>query len=148
MYRWATGWALALGVAVACSSERVAEPSVPAVAAPKAHLRELKGSVKVKRAAGDDWVDATNDMALFENDKVKTAPGASALVAFASGSQISLDQEALIGIAETRPRPGQDRTDVTVLHGRIDAELPDPNQSLSVTTPSATVRAGREIVFQ
>ncbi len=136
-----------LGAAVACSSER-AEPSVPAVASPKAHLRDLKGSVKVKRAAGDDWVDAANDMALFENDKVKTAPGASALVAFASGSQISLDQEALIGIAETRPRPGQDRTDVTVLHGRIDAELPDPSQSLSVTTPSATVRAGREIVFR
>jgi hypothetical protein len=52
-------------------------------------------------------------------------------------------------VAETRPRPGLERTDLTVLKGRVDAELETPNtQSLSVTTPAATIRAGREIVFQ
>lgn len=145
---WATGvvglWLL---VAAACTGEPQPEPVAEAQPA-RAHLREVRGSVKVKRAAGDEWVNAVNEMALFENDKVKTDLGASALVAFANGSQIALAEEALIGIAETRPRPGVDRTDVTVLQGRIDAELPDPNQSLSVGTPSATVRAGREIVFQ
>ena len=139
---------MALTATVACSSDRDAEPSTPAVASPKAHLHEVKGAVKVKRAAGDDWVNAVNDMPLFENDKVQTGPGASALVEFANGSELTLDQEALMGIAETHPRPGQDRTDATLLQGRAAAELSDPNQSLSVATPSATVRAGREIVFQ
>ncbi len=144
----ATRLALVLGAVMACSSDKDAEPSTPAVVSPKAHLREIKGAVKVKRAAGDDWVNAFKDMPLFENDKVQTAPGASALVAFTGSRIITLDQESLMGIAETHPRPGQDRTDATLLQGRAAAELSDPNQSLSVATPSATVRAGREIVFQ
>jgi hypothetical protein len=36
-----------------------------------------------------------------------------------------------------------------VLKGRVDAELPDvQHQSISVTTPNVTVRAGRKIEFQ
>jgi len=140
-------FALGAAVALACTSDTSGGTAPPA-AEPRAHLRDLKGSVKVKRAAGDDWVDATAETPLFENDKVKTGPDSSAFVAFSNGSHVALGEEALVSIAETSPRPGLDRTDVTVLQGRIDAELDDAKQSLSVSTPSATVRAGREIVFQ
>ncbi len=115
----------------------------------RAVLASLSGEVSVKRAAGDAWVTASERMDLFENDKVRTARGAGAEIRFVSGSVLAVGEDALLGIAETRPAPGQDPTDVTVLKGRIDAELADPtSQSLTVTTPSATVRAGREIVFQ
>lgn len=117
-------------------------------AQPRAQLRSLRGSVMVKRAAGDDWIEAAEKMALFENDKVRTAAGSQADVVFPSGSHLVLGPESLIGIAETQVRPGQERSDVTVLQGRIDAELDQSAQSLSVTTPAARVRAGREIVFQ
>jgi len=116
---------------------------------PRAQLKGLHGSVKVKRAAGDEWLPATEGMALYENDKVRTVAGAGAQVIFSNGSTVNVGEDALVGIAETRPRPGRERTDLTVLRGRVDAELDDPaRQSLSVTTTAATVRAGREIVFQ
>ena len=115
----------------------------------KASLRQVKGDVRVKRAAGDDWLRATEKLELLANDKVRTLRGASTLIEFANGSVVTLGEDALIGIAETRPVPGQDRTDLTLVRGRLDAELDDPGrQSLSVNTPAATVRAGREIVFQ
>jgi hypothetical protein len=103
----------------------------------------------VKRAAGDDWARGTDGMALFEDDKVRTSGRAVAQVDFVNGATVSLSADALVGISQTHPRAGEDRTDVTVLRGHVDAELANAaKQSLSVTTPAATVRAGREIVFQ
>ncbi len=145
---------LALGaLSVGCPADEKPPPPghVPAMPPPvrRAQLKGLQGDVKVKRAAGDEWLPAQEGMALFENDKVRTVAGAGAQIVFANGSVVNLGEDALIGIAETRPRPGQERTDLTVLRGRVNAELEDPaKQSLSVTTPAATVRAGREIVFQ
>ncbi|MCP3138398.1 FecR family protein [Pyxidicoccus xibeiensis] len=117
---------------------------------PRAHLRGLKGDVQIKRATADDWSAAHEGLPLFENDKVRTEANALADLVFANdGGTVHLGADSLIGVAETRPRPGQQRTDLTVLRGRIDAELEQPStQSLSVTTPAATIQAGREIVFQ
>ena len=115
----------------------------------RAVLAKVRGEVSVKRAAGDAWIPASEAMELFDDDKVRTAPGAAAQLRFTNGSVLTLGEDALVGIAESKPRPGDDPSDITVLKGRIDAELPDPqSQSIVVTTPSATVRAGREIVFQ
>ena len=134
------------------ADEKPAAPVRASVAPPpmrRAQLKGLQGDVKVKRAAGDEWLPAQEGMPLFENDKVRTVAGAEAQIVFANGSMVNLGEDALIGIAETRPRPGQERTDLTIVRGRVDAELEDPaRQSLSVTTPAATVKAGREIVFQ
>jgi hypothetical protein len=59
-----------------------------------------------------------------------------------------MGEDALVGIAEEKPAAAEP-ADVTVLRGRIDATLPAPKvQSITVSTPSATIRAGREIVFQ
>lgn len=146
----------AAGGAVGCTdAERPGTQDAPVVAAPapapvvRATLKGLQGDVRLKRAAGDDWERAREDAPLYENDKVRTEAGASATLAFAEGHSVVLGDNALVAIAETRPRPGQARTDLTVLQGRIDAELQDAQrQSLTVTTPSATVRAGREVVFQ
>ncbi len=116
---------------------------------PKARLQKVSGDVRMKRAAGDDWAAAPDKTVLLANDKVRTLRGGSAVIEFANGSVVSLGEDALISIAETHPLPGQDRSDLTLVHGRLDAELDDPaKQSLSVNTPTATVRAGREIVFQ
>jgi hypothetical protein len=115
----------------------------------RARLSRVSGKVLVKRSNGDDWIDAVESMDLYDNDKIRTAGGAAASIAFASGGSVALGEDALIAIAETRTRPGLERSDVTVLQGQVNAEVPDSRRhSLSVATPSATVRAGREIVFQ
>jgi hypothetical protein len=112
-------------------------------------LRHVSGDVRLKRAAGDDWTAAPDNTGLQANDKVRTLRGASAIIEFGNGSVVTLGPDALIGIAETNPMPGRDRTDLTLLRGQVDAELEEPaRQSLSVSTPNATIRAGREIVFQ
>ncbi|WP_342381918.1 FecR family protein [Myxococcus stipitatus] len=136
-----------------CTAEdapTVATTSTTPPPSPRAHLRGLKGNVQIKRATADEWSTASEGVPLFENDKVRTVAGAGADLVFnGNGSTVHLGGDSLIGIAETRPRPGRQRTDLTVLRGRIDAELEQPStQSLSVTTPAATIQAGREIVFQ
>jgi len=141
----------ALVFGAACSSEEAPPPTLapPRAKVPRAHLKNVSGTVMVKRAAGDDWAPARDGLALFENDKVRTASGAAALLDFSNGSEVNVSEDALLAISETQPRPGHDRTDLTVLRGRIDAEVDDASKdSLSVSTPAATVRAGREIVFQ
>jgi ferric-dicitrate binding protein FerR (iron transport regulator) len=145
-----TGLWVGLALALACGSDKPAVAPSPKVApVARAALKRLVGQVLIKRAAGDNWTAAKEAMELYENDKVRTAVGASAVVEFTNGSSVSLGEDALIGISETHLRPGQDHTDLTLLKGHIDAALDQPaQQSLSVTTPSATVRAGREIVFQ
>ena len=130
--------ALALpALPVGCSADEKPPAPAPALAPPppqpRAHLKEVRGDVKLKRATGDEWQTAKESLPLFENDKVRTAAGASARVLFPNGSMVNMGEDALIGIAETRPRPGQERTDLTVLKGQVDA---------------ATVQAGREIVFR
>lgn len=135
----------------ACTAGETAPPTAGAASpprAPRATLKQVSGTVLVKRASGDDWLPARNGIELFENDKVRTASGATARLDF-GGSEVEVGEDALVAIAETRPRPGKDRTDLTVLKGQVDAELGDASRdSLSVSTPAATVRAGREIVFQ
>ncbi len=142
---------LAASALLSCSDDSGRLPVAPSVPPPppKARLKTLTGEVSVKRAADDGWTAAEEDLDLRENDKVRTAKGAGVSVEFASGAVVMLGEDALIAIAETRPRPGTDRTDLTVIRGRINAEVAGPaKQSLSVSTPAATVRAGREIVFQ
>lgn len=118
-------------------------------ASSKARLRQVSGDVRLKRASDDEWVTAPADTRLLANDKVRTLRGGSAAIEFLNGSVVHLGSDALIGIAETHPPPGRDPSDLTLLRGDLDAELADPSrQSLSVNTPMATVRAGREIVFQ
>ena len=147
--------AFGLFVATSCKGDEApASAATPAkaaeeVATPRAQLASFSGEVAIKRAAGDAWTQATGGMSLFENDKVRTARGARAEIRFVSGSTLAVGEDALVGIAEARPPPGQHPADITVLKGRIDAELSDSQtQSLTVSTPGATVRAGREIVFQ
>jgi hypothetical protein len=139
-------------LALRCADEKPpAPPPPPATPAPqpRAHLKAVQGHVTVKRAAGDEWLAAREGLPLFENDKLRTVAGASAQLVFTQGGTVNLGEDSLIGIAETRQRPGQERTDLTVIQGRVDATLEAPStQSLSVGTPTAVVRAGREIVFQ
>jgi hypothetical protein len=103
----------------------------------------------VKRVAGDEWVRAREGLPLGTGDKVATGTGARAQLRFATGGSVTLGSNALVALSEPPARPGRPPADVTVLQGRVDAELTGPEtQTLSVETPEAAVRAGREVVFQ
>lgn len=137
---------LALGMVLGCTSDtpRPQEALDGSTAAPapvpRAKLRQLAGRVNVKRAAGDDWIVAQEGMDLFESDKVRTANGAQAIVETGNGS-IAMGEDALIAIPEARG-------DVTLLEGHIDAHMDATQKTLTIQTPAAEVRAGREITLQ
>ena len=135
--------------APACRRDAQAPPAPAPKQSVRATLAQVKGSVSVKRATGDEWQAATNGTTLFDDDKLRTERGGSAELHFPSGTVVVVSEDTLLGIAETRAAPGRPQADVTVLRGAVDATLDRPaNQSLTVGTPAATVRAGREIVFQ
>lgn len=147
-------WAIC-ALSAACTEKPSAPPAdeapraVHVEPAARAVVGKLLGEVSVKRAAGDDWIPAVEAMKLYDNDKLRTARGAQAEVRFSTGSRLTVSEDTLVGIAESQPMPGSDPSDITVLKGRIDAQLTDAEkQSLVVSTPAATVRAGREIVFK
>ena len=133
----------------ACRRDAKAPPAPTPKQSVRATLAQVSGSVSVKRAAGDEWQAAVSGTALYDDDKLRTERGSSAELRFPSGTVVVVSEDTLLGIAETRAAPGRPQTDVTVLRGAVDATLDRPaNQSLTVGTPAATVRAGREIVFQ
>jgi len=136
--------------APACRRDAQAPPAPPAPKqSARATLVQMKGAVSVKRATGDEWLGAVNGTVLYDDDKLRTERGGSAELHFPSGTVVVVSEDTLLGIAETRAAPGRPQADVTVLRGAVDATLDRPaNQSLTVGTPAATVRAGREIVFQ
>jgi len=133
----------------ACRRDAKAPPAPAPKQSVRATLTQVSGSVSVKRAAGDEWQAAVSGTALYDDDKLRTERGSSAELRFPSGTVVVVSEDTLLGIAETRAAPGRPQADVTVLRGAVDATLDRPaNQSITVGTPAATVRAGREIVFQ
>jgi hypothetical protein len=138
---------LSLLCAPACRRDASPAPPPPAPPQPvRATLGQVRGTVSIKRAAGDDWVAAAAGTVLHDDDKLRTGSGASAELRQHGGERVG---GHALGIAETRGVPGRGQTDVTLLRGAVDATLDKPaNQTLTVGTPAATVRAGREIVFQ
>ena len=132
----------------ACRRDAKAPPVPTPKQAVRATLVQVRGAVSVKRATGDEWQAAVNGTALYDDDKLRTERGGAAELHFPSGTVVAVSEDTLLGI-ETRAAPGRPQADVTVLRGAVDATVDRPaNQSLTVGTPAATVRAGREIVFQ
>jgi len=141
------GGVLALGIFLGCSSDVPtvaqgrADGSVEAPAQiARARIQTFSGAVNVKRAAGDDWILAREGMELYENDKVRTSKGASVHVETPNG-ELSMGEDALLAIPE-------ERGNVTLLQGHLDAHLDPTEQTLTIKTPAAEVRAGREIFIQ
>src|SRR5262249_60146795 len=102
---------VAVRLALPCPSacRRDANPAPPP--APRlpvrASLGQVKGSVSIKRAAGDDWVAASAGTVLHDDDKLRTGSGASAELRFPSGTGGSVSGDTRVGISETRGVPGR-----------------------------------------
>jgi len=119
-------------------------PPKPAPIA-RARLRTVSGAVNVKRAAGDDWILALEGMELFENDKVRTSKGAAAQVETRNG-HLAMGEDGLLAIPEEHGK--EERGNVTLLQGHLDARLDPTEQTLTIKTPAADVKAGREIFIK
>ncbi len=139
---------LVYGVLAALFACDAKPPPVPKEFVRHATLQQLTGDVKVKRRDGEEWVRATEQMELTQDDKVRTLGGATATIEFDEGSTIALSEDSLVLISDLSGEKAQ-RAGVLLLEGRLDAEVDRTRSAdFTVRTPAAAARATREIVFQ
>src|SRR5262249_43935014 len=99
--------------APACRRDAKAPPTPAPKQSVRATLAQVKGSVSVKRATGDEWQAAVTGTTLYDDDKLRTERGGSAELHFPSGTVVVVAEDTLLGVAETRAPPGRPQTHVT-----------------------------------
>jgi hypothetical protein len=113
----------------------------------KAMIDEVHGRVKVKKARGGDWIDATRGMELEIGDMVKTlSDGKVSVVLFAKDEQSgSKQQVALIRVKpdsefvvpEDKANAGKKIGFIKMVKGFLWARAKKDENSLKVATPNA-----------
>ena len=66
----------------------------------QAHFTNIDGTVKVKKAASNSWVNADYSLPLEKGDVVQTSSEGVAKVVFADGTNYTVKQDSLIVIEE------------------------------------------------
>lgn len=96
---------------VADSSSTPAPSS--AMSAQQAHITALDGSVRIKKANGNDWVNADYNIPLEKGDIVQTGSEGMAKIVFNDGTNYTVKQDSLIVIEENSAND-QQQTNVAV----------------------------------
>ncbi len=155
--RWSARAAVAPLLAAACTFGGA--PAAGGAAAADggvrvAELSAVRGDVRLRRPESVEWAAARRGEALRPGDQILTPAGASATVAFDSGSTLAVAPGSLVRIAgaATGVRLEEGAVDVDWRGGaRAGAGPADggaPPGDFVVETRSARARVSREIVFQ
>jgi len=87
----------------------------------QAHFTNIDGTVKVKKAASNSWVNADYSLPLEKGDVVQTSSEGVAKVVFADGTNYTVKQDSLIVIEEnSRNESQQTKVAVQVTTGTVD----------------------------
>ena len=99
-------------------------PNIPpgaAIGQQQAHFTNIDGSVKVKKAASNSWVNADYSLPLEKGDVVQTSSEGVAKVVFADGTNYTVKQDSLIVIEENSLNESQQtKVAVQVTTGTVD----------------------------
>lgn len=121
----------------------------PAVASgqQQAHFTNIDGTVKVKKAASNTWVNADYSLPLEKGDVVQTSSEGVAKVVFADGTNYTVKQDSLIVIEENSLNESQQtKVAVQVTTGTVDLTTATYKQgsSSSVRVAGAEARISPE----
>jgi hypothetical protein len=87
----------------------------------QAHFTNIDGTVKVKKAASNTWVNADYSLPLEKGDVVQTSSEGVAKVVFADGTNYTVKQDSLIVIEENSLNESQQtKVAVQVTTGTVD----------------------------
>lgn len=142
-------------LAAACTCGAPEKSAPERVEAPVAVFARATGDVRVKHADSEEWLAAREGMALRAEDRIRTVQGASATIAFPSGSTLEVAESSLVTIA------GVASSGVRLEKGAVDVDWPrgaagpgggqagsGPPGEFVVETRAARARVSREVVFQ
>src|SRR5437868_5213762 len=91
----------------------------------QAHFTNLDGTVRLRKASSNAWVDAKYDTPLEKGDVIQTGSEGMAKVVFADNSTYTVRQDSLISIEETAATPQNNSNGVVeVKSGKVDLSTP------------------------
>jgi hypothetical protein len=114
----------------------------------------VEGNVRVKRAGSMEWLEATHNIELATDDKLRTLRDSFATIQFVEGGLLRVGPESLVSVTDLRlePRNKVQRFTFTLVEGKVEAELDALEKAGSefrVRTPSAEASVlRREVAFQ
>ena len=127
-------------------SKAATKPGV-ATGQQQAHFTNIDGTVKVKKAASNSWVNADYSLPLEKGDVVQTSSEGVAKVVFADGTNYTVKQDSLIVIEENSLNESQQtKVAVQVTTGTVDLTTATYKQgsSSSVRVAGAEARLSPE----
>jgi hypothetical protein len=113
----------------------------------QAHFTNIDGTVRVKKASSNTWVQADYSLALERNDVVQTSPEGIAKVVFPDGTNYTVKPDSLIVIQENFLNSSQQtQVAVQVTTGTVDLATSTiaPGSKSQVTYAGATATIGSE----
>ena len=113
----------------------------------QAHFTNIDGTVRVKKASSNTWLQADYSLALERNDVVQTSPEGIAKVAFTDGTNYTVKPDSLIVIQENFLNSAQQtHVAVQVTTGTVDLATANisPGSKSQVTVAGATATIASE----
>jgi glucodextranase-like protein len=107
----------------------------------QAHFTNIDGTVRVKKASSNTWVQADYSLALERNDVIQTSPEGIAKVVFTDGTNYTVKPDSLIVIRENFLNAAQQtQVAVQVTTGTVDLATANisPGSKSQVTVAGAT----------
>jgi hypothetical protein len=93
----------------------------PSVGAQQAHFTAVEGTVKVKKASSNTWINAEYNIPLERGDVVQTSSEGMAKLVFTDGTNYTVKQDSLIVIEENSTNEAQQtNVAVQVTSGTVD----------------------------
>jgi hypothetical protein len=113
----------------------------------QAHFTNIDGTVRVKKASSNTWVQADYSLALERNDVIQTSPEGIAKVVFTDGTNYTVKPDSLIVIRENFLNASQQtQVAVQVTTGTVDLATANisPGSKSQVTVAGATASFNSE----
>src|SRR6185369_7744619 len=111
----------------------------------QAHITALDGTVRVKKANSNTWVNADYNIPLEKGDVIQTSSEGMAKVVFGDGTNYTVKQDSLIVIEENSANDQQQtNVAVAVSTGTVDLHTggPPPGSKSQVVVAGATASLG------
>jgi hypothetical protein len=106
--------------------------------AQQAHFTNIEGSVKIKKASSNAWINADYVLPLEKGDVVQTSSDGMAKLVFGDGTNYTVKQDSLIVVEENSSNAQQTAVAVQVTTGTVDLST----ASYSVGSKSQVIVAG------
>ena len=116
--------------------------SSPAPASTAAGFEEIEDSVQVKKAGTLEWIPATKQMILNQDDRVRTGSSAGAAIRLTSGAVYRMRADSLLTIEGGIVDPGTKRQGVTAALQSGGVNFSTGGSAATIATPVSKTTAG------